>query len=69
MGNKLCKKKSDQVDVKSPTPFDRIINRLHVSHFDGQSHFKAQLQFFLLNPFVHFLFNIHYLSIKYFNCF
>jgi hypothetical protein len=33
MGNKLCKKKSDVVDnPKSPTPFDRIINRLHVSH-------------------------------------
>lgn len=42
MGNKLCKKKSDQVDAKSPTPFDRIINRLHVSHFDGQPRFKAQ---------------------------
>ncbi|XP_068899049.1 uncharacterized protein [Tenebrio molitor] len=31
MGNKLCKKKSDVVDnPKSPTPFDRIINRLHL---------------------------------------
>lgn len=30
----MCKKKSDSVDTstcKSPTPFDRIINRLHVS--------------------------------------
>lgn len=33
MGNKLCKKKVDAVDnpnPKSPTPFDRIINRLHL---------------------------------------
>nr|XP_023015603.1 serine/threonine-protein kinase CST20-like isoform X2 [Leptinotarsa decemlineata] len=33
MGNKLCKKKVDAVDnaaVKSPTTFDRIINRLHI---------------------------------------
>lgn len=33
MGNKLCKKKVDNVDgeAKSQTPFDRIITRLHVS--------------------------------------
>lgn len=34
MGNRLCKRKQDGVDgPKSPTPFDRIINRLHVSEF------------------------------------
>lgn len=34
MGNKMCKKKVDNVDnPKSPSPFDRIITRLHVSYF------------------------------------
>lgn len=45
MGNKLCKKKQDAAEgPKSPTPFDRIINRLHVSEFVhyARSHGEAR---------------------------
>lgn len=47
MGNKMCKKKLDCVDggsCKSPTPFDRIINRLHVSFFCDYSWKAAMVE-------------------------
>lgn len=50
MGNKLCKKKVDNVDnnQKVPSKFDKIINRLHV-RFIYTFFFVNLLHIFIIN--------------------